>query len=217
MRMEIGIRGRWQTGNLNQLALNPNANLLLSKNQFKNEFQVSYQYLKANDLVINSDLWTSAIFQYQPNKLVYPTAIILYGYSKSYRIDHSLFSGIGAGINIRNKSSTDLIQLNVFAGYMDVEFESEDVHSSVAGGMLLKSMSPITKHINVILEIQSYHSASELNLWGMRNMTSLRYHIHNNIFINATHHTIYNNQPIAEIKKANTIMLFGISYQQTNK
>ncbi|NQX82189.1 MAG: DUF481 domain-containing protein [Flavobacteriaceae bacterium] len=187
---EIGLRGRWQTGNTNQFAINPNAKLGLYSDSFNAELKVDYRYLKANDFIVNNDFWSSAIYQIKPNYKFYKTAIIRYGYSKSYRVDYSLFSGVGAGFNIRNKSALDRIQINVFAGYMSLKEETQNTHSSLSSGMLFKLISPISKGINLHWELQSYHSVIDFGIWGISNEVSLLYKVHPHISVNITHNTI---------------------------
>ena len=56
IRGEIGLRGRWQMGNLNQLAINPNARLELSKTAFNTRLNANYQFLSVGNFTIISDL-----------------------------------------------------------------------------------------------------------------------------------------------------------------
>ena len=210
---EIGIKGRRQTGNLNQLALNPTLKVVLYKKRFYTELQGNYQYLNVNNYKVNSDFWSSALYQYKDYKTLYPALITRYGFSKSYRINHSLFSGIGLGWNLRNKSMYDKIQLNAFTGYMNFEYETTDSHSSLASGFLFKLTHPISKSLNIIMEMQSYHSATTSTIWGVGNKISIQYKLPKNLFLNVTHNIIYNNKTVADIKKGNTILLFGIPYQ----
>jgi hypothetical protein len=58
---EIGIKGRRQTGNLNQLALNPTLKVVLYKKRFYTQLQGNYQYLNVNNYPFISDFWSSAL------------------------------------------------------------------------------------------------------------------------------------------------------------
>jgi hypothetical protein len=123
------------------------------------------------------------------------------------------FLGIGLDWNLRNKSMSDKIQLNVFTGYMKFEFETTDSHSSLASGFLSKLTHPISGNLNIIMEMQSYHSATTSTIWGVVNKISIQYKLPKNLFLNITHKIIYNSKTVADIKKGNTILLFGISYR----
>ncbi|MBL4708235.1 MAG: DUF481 domain-containing protein [Flavobacteriales bacterium] len=213
IRTEIGVRGRLQTGNLNQFAINPNAKLGISKDKFNTEFQADYQYLNINDFVVKSDFWSSGIYQHRPNRRMYPMAIARYGFSKSYRINQSILSGIGAGVNIRKKSPTDLIQLNAFTGYMNIEFENDIKHISIVGGLLIKMMHSISKRIHVLWDLNSYHSSTDNQFWGLYNLVMIQYKIHKNIALNLSYNSTHNNKTIVGMKKTNTLMLFGFNYQ----
>lgn len=87
---EIGMRGRWQTGTLNQLAINPRAFIKLKTQQNEFEFRADYQYLNVNNITVNSDLWTTALVQLNKKHRLFPSFITRYGFAKSYKIKQNV-------------------------------------------------------------------------------------------------------------------------------
>jgi len=154
---ETGVRGRWQTGNLDQLAINPNFNIEFSSNTFYSEIKADYKYLDVNGFIAIDDFWTHAIFKYHPNQRIYPIATINWGYSKSYRIKHSLISGVGAGINIYKGSQSNYLQTHVFVGHLNFSFQDKPAHTSLAFGTITKASFAVVKNIIFTSEIHTYH------------------------------------------------------------
>ena len=56
LQVALGLRGRWQTGNLNQLSLMPNGRVALSNATFKAEVATTYHFLKVNGFNAINDL-----------------------------------------------------------------------------------------------------------------------------------------------------------------
>lgn len=210
---ELGIRGRWQTGNLNQLGLNPDARLLLSNTKIALDFRASYQYLRVERFTAISDFWTSGLISYTPTRRFFPILAGYYGFAKSYKIDQSLFVGTGAGSNIINKSNRSFLQIHAFVGYFQFEFEEQDIHSTFAIGSIMKAAIPLGKPFHITWQLDTYHATFDSDLWGASNVIMINYQISKKLFLNLSHNTIFNNQSATNIKKVNTLMMFGIRYQ----
>ena len=213
---EIGLRGRWQTGNLNQLALNPTAHLLFSKKAFQAEVKGIYQFLRVEGFTIISDFWINGMVQLVPHKRIYPLITTNYGFAKSYKIGHSLLVGGGLGINLYQKSPRSFLQVNAFAGYMDLQFENEPRLSAPSLGTLLKAAVPIADRIHLSWELQTYHPDFNREYWGANNIVRLHFQVVKNLSLTASHHTIFNNKAITGIQKTNTLMLFGLQFQHNH-
>ncbi|MGH1363994.1 MAG: DUF481 domain-containing protein [Calditrichia bacterium] len=214
--VEIGLKGRWQTGNLNQLAINPDASLVLSKAAFSSEVQASYQYLRVNGFVAISDFWTMGILRHRPNRTLFPMLATNYGFAKSYKIDHSFLIGPGVGINLYNNSPGDFLRVQVFAGYMNIKFESKDPHSTAAIGTISQSAFSISKRMNIAWDFQTYNPGLDAEYWGFNNRIIIHYMVIKNMSLNLGHTVIFNNKTVASIKKTNGLMLFGIQYIYKN-
>ena len=89
-QVELGLRGRWQTGNLNQFVINPEARISLSKNSFSTTLNATYQYLSVEEFTAINDLWIYSEFNWQSHKKVFPLIASYYGFAASYKIDQSL-------------------------------------------------------------------------------------------------------------------------------
>lgn len=53
---ELGLRGQWQTGRLNQFVMNPFGKINIENNRFNLELDVSYRVLFVNDISLKNDL-----------------------------------------------------------------------------------------------------------------------------------------------------------------
>lgn len=213
VNIEMGIRGRWQTGNLNQFALNPNARMIFSNQKFKTEFRADYQYLKVSGFVPVNDLWASWTYKYRPMRKTFPLIKAIGGFAKSYKIDHSFLAGGGAGINIIHKSPFQYLQFHAFAGYINFQFEREELYTSPAIGTTIESSFSIAPRMNIIWEIQSYHTTKDSSFWGGSNNILLIFKLSKILSFTINHNTIFNNNTIADIKNTNSLMLFGVQYQ----
>ncbi len=214
VQMELGINGRWQTGNLNQLGLNPNARIALSKSNFHTELNVNYQFLRVEGFTAISDFWGNHLLQIQPNRKFYPVLSTLYGFAKSYKINHSFVIGGGIGTHLFKKSPAFFLQINVVVGYLNMEFEGETAYSKPNLGTMLKGVFPIATKINMVWELQTYHPGFDTDLWGANNRLLLQYPISKSLSISIIHNIIFNNKTVADIKKTNTLMMFGIQYRK---
>ena len=213
MNIEMGIRGRWQTGNLNQLAINPNVRLVFSNQKFLTEFRADYQYLKVSGFVPVNDLWTSWTYKYRPKRKLFPLIRTIGGFAKSYKIDHSFLAGGGAGINILYKSPFQYLQFHAFAGYMDFQFEGENLYTSPTIGTTIQSSFSIAPRMNISWEIQSYHTTKDNSFWGGSNNVFFIFQLFKKLSFTINHNTIFNNKTIADIKNTNSLMLFGVQFQ----
>ncbi len=212
----LTLRGRWQTGNLNQISLMPGGYFSLTKPSFFAELNTTYHFLRVNGFNVKNDLWNYALMQYQPGRRLFPSIHVIVGYAKSYRIDHSIIAGPGVGLNIHNKSGYNFFQVHIYGAYLDFQYEEQTNHSSLAMGTLLKSKIPLNKHVSFQWELSTYHSMQDRNYWGGGNLIILNFKVLKNLSLNITHQTYYNNQTTIDIKKTNTEMLFGIQYNFTN-
>lgn len=216
IQLEVGLRGRWQSGNLNQLGLNPHGKLLLANSHQRSDWQATYQYLTVEGFAIISDFWLSGFHAFQPNKRIHPLAAVFTGFAKSYKITESLVSGVGAEVNIHQASAMNFLRMHLFAGYMHVTFQQELPHTALAIGSGLRSAFPLGKRLQVIWELDTYHSSKEVAFWGANHRLILLYPIFKGISFNLSHTTIFNNKTFPELKKTNTLMLFGIQFNHSS-
>ena len=208
--VELGIRGRWQTGNLNQFGANPSLRMVFSKPTFNTEIQSNYQYLKVNGFVAVSDLWTNGIYRFQPEKKFFPMATSVFGFAKSYKIEHSIMAGAGVGLNVFRKSIGNYFQIHVFGGYLNLEFENGPTASTPSLGAFIKSSFSIIQQLRINWELQTYNPLIDTEFWGANNLLLLHFQVSKVLFLNISHQTIFNNKTISDIKKVNTLMMFGV-------
>ncbi len=212
IQIHAGLMGRWQSGNLEQLSVMPNARFAFSKRACYAELNTNYHYLKVGDFNAVNDLWVNAIYQHQPHKTVYPMVYTNNGFAASYKIDFAALNAAGFGLNVKQKRPNNYIQVHAFTGYLYFEFENEASHSTLGFGSLIRAALPLSKLIHLKWELSSYHSARQTSFWGGGNFVQLNLRISPNLFANMRHQIYYNAQNIQNIKNYNSIMLFGIQY-----
>ncbi len=210
---DIGIRGRWQTGNLNQLGLIPNANLQLKREKYSLQIRSKYQYLKVDGFNAINDFWTFSHFKLHPEKKIHPLFVTYYGYAKSYRIAHSFYSGLGLGINLRQKSKMDFIEIGFSTGFMNFQFEQRHAHKSTSLGFIFETSYPLGEKLFISNDLKSYHSIQKSAYWGASNQLTLHLQLKKNMDFNISQEIVFNNENAEGIKKLNTLLLFGIQYR----
>ena len=75
-----------------------------------------------------------------------------------------------------------------------------------------KMSLPLTEQVNIKWEVSSYHSSKEANYWGGGNLLQLDFKINKRLFANMRHQVFFNQKDIQNIKKYNSIMMFGLNY-----
>ena len=104
----LGLMGRWQTGNLNQISIMPNGNISFDKTDYYCELNATYQFIKVDGFKVKDDLWTYSLYQHQPNRLIFLSGHAIMGYARSYSIAYSTVVGIGGGINVLKKNTDNI-------------------------------------------------------------------------------------------------------------
>lgn len=212
----VGLRGMWQTGNLDQLSLMPNGKIGLTHPKHYAEVLGTYHYIKVGDFEAKNDLWLYSLYQYTPNNLFYLSANVVSGFAVSYRIDHSIVAGVGGGVNIIKNSPRKYFQFHLYGSYLDFQFVGEKALQSFALGSLLRANIPINQWFNFQWELGSYHAMKETSFWGSGNLLQLVFNLSKNFSLNISHQTYYNHQTASNIEKTNTQMLFGFQYSFSN-
>ena len=211
-----GLRGMWQTGNLNQINLMPNGTIWLKHTKHYAEVLGTFHYIKVDGFEAKNDLWLYSLYQYSPSNRFFPSANAVTGYAVSYKLDHSIVVGIGGGVNLIKKSPTRYLQFQVYSSYLDFKFVGEDALKSFAFSSLLRANIPMTKWLTFGWELGSYHSIREAEFWGGGNLYQLIFNLTKNFSVNISHQTYYNHQAATNIEKTNTQMLFGFQYSFSN-
>lgn len=212
----LGLMGRWQTGNLDQISIMPNGGVSFDQFSYHAELNASYHFLKVNGFNAINDLWTYGLFQYQPHHRVFPSIHTIIGFAKSYKIDHSIVTGIGGGVNLHKKSPFNFLQVHLYGAYLDFQYERENTHKAVAIGSQIRATLPLNATIKLRWELSTFHSMKEVNFWGGGNLLQLNILVSRNLSLNISHQSYYNHQTATDIEKVNTEMLFGIQYQFNN-
>ncbi|MEM7371157.1 MAG: hypothetical protein AAF587_21255 [Bacteroidota bacterium] len=210
LKGEWGLRGRWQTGNLSQIGINPYGRLTLMHPTYRSEWQVSYQYMNVSGFTVISDLWANGFHAISPQKRLHPLLAIYTGFAKSYKITESLVTGAGAELNLYQQSPMNFVRAHLFGGYMHVQFEQESPHTALAVGTGIRSAFPLGKRIQLLWDFDTYHSTKETAFWGANNRLVLLYPLFKGLSLNLSHTIIFNNKTFPDLKKTNSLMQFGI-------
>ena len=208
----IGLRGMWQTGNLNQFNLMPNGKVWLNHPKHYAEIIGNYHFIKVDDFEAKNDLWFYGLYQYNHNKRFFPSAHAIGGYAISYRIDHSIVTGLGGGMNVISNSPNRYFQIHIYGSYLDFKFEEKEVIQSLALGSHLRVNIPFNKWMVFNWELGSYHTFKELDFWGGSNLIQLLFQLGEKCALNISHQTYYNHQTADNIENTNMQTLFGFQY-----
>ncbi len=210
---EIGIRGRWQTGNFAQFVINPNGRIIVEKKQTRVEVQANYEFLKVNKGSLINDFWTYGIYQYNSEKTFFPVAMTHYGFAQAYAIDHSLIGGLGVGINAIKKNKHSFLQANIFAGYLNLKYENSPVHKAESMGSYVRLKFPLKKDvIHAVLDSHAYVSLKNSDFHSFNSRMILLFQIVKNFGVNMTYSLVYNNNNPSVISKTNGKLVFGLNY-----
>lgn len=213
--LRFGLMGRWQTGNLEQFSILPNATFSLKNEKHLLELRTNYNYIKVGGFNAVNDLWQDVLYQYQPHKRLYLTVHAINGFAQSYRIDYSSLNGVGAGLNLIRNTAKKYLQIQLVGGYLNFDFEGLPAHSAVGLGSLIRSSFPLGKRITLVWEMSTYHSTQDHDFFGGGNFLQLDLAIAKGLSINIRHQTYYNHQKVELTENLNSMMLFGIQYQFT--
>lgn len=213
VRSDIGLNGRWQSGNLNQFGVNPHAQLLLANQKFSSELKVDYQYMNVEKFNLINDLWLREVVKINPGKKVYPMAVLISGFAKSYDIKQSLSVGAGAGLNLRHKSPFDYFRVGLYGGHFYFEYNNEVPLKGATIHSMINAMIPLAGKMTLIWDLDTYNFIKDGSIWGLNNSVVFQFEIAKNLSLNLIHSTIFNSKTTANIKKINTLMMFGINYK----
>ncbi len=208
---DLTVMGRRQTGNLDQFSILPSARFLLGNSTFNVEAAANYHLLEVNGFRSINDFWTNGVFRLSPNRIVYPFSIVYYGFADSYRIEQSVVTGAGFGVNVFGKADR-FLRLHFFGGYTNIRFENASSMASSALGSFARLELPMDSKLNVRWEFHSYHGIASVELSGINNVVQLRYALSRNFHVSASHTTIFNNTVSEGIAKTNTLMMYGLSH-----
>ncbi len=212
IQANLGIRGRWQTGNLNQLGLIPNAAILLQSENISLKINSSYQYLLVENFNPVNDFWTFSVLKWQTKRKIHPIIGANFGFAKSYKIKQSYSYGMGYEARLYEKSDKEYLYTGLLVGYMNFQFEHANSHTGAHMGLLLSSAIPVSDKIFMTIGLKSYHSLKEIDFWGGSSQIMLNYQFKKNLSLNISQDIVFNNQNEPGIKQLNTLMLFGVRY-----
>lgn len=211
--LEAGLRVRWQSGNLNQLAVNPSLRLTLASPQWQLSSQASYQYLQVEGFAILNDFWTYSELAYQPEKRIFPIGSVRYGFARSYQIENSLHTGPGLAWNLIQQSPQKFVRLSLIGGYLHFAYIGEPSHQSFALGSVLAASFPLGERLQIRLEGSSYHSLMALNYWGLSQSLGLIADLGKGFSLSINQNLIYNHQVVESIQNTNSLLMLGFQYR----
>jgi len=210
---EIGVRGKWQTGNFAQFVINPNGKLIVDKKRTRIEVQANYEFLKVNKGSLINDFWTYGMYQYNSKKTIFPMAMTHYGFAQAYAIDHSLIGGFGVGINAIKKNEHSFLQANIYTGYLNLKYENAPIHKAESMASYIKFKFPLKKDlIYAMLDSHAYASLKNSDFHSFNSRVILLFQIVKNFGVNMTYSLVYNNNNPSVISKTNGKLVFGLNY-----
>ncbi len=209
IKVDVGLRGRWQMRNLNQLGFNPELKWRLSGESNNVELQGTYQFLRVEGFNVISDFWSNAFYQHGYDQKVFPMVMVMYGFARSYKIDHSVLAGAGVGFHGWRKSQEDFLRLQIYTGYLNLKFEEEVASPNFTLGSAISAAFRLGNPLGLSWELQTYHPISNTNLWGFNNALALTVALSDQLFISISHSTVFNAKTVTDIEKVNTLMTFG--------
>lgn len=209
----IGIRGKWQTGNFAQFVINPSGKIIVEKKRTRIEVQANYEFLKVNKGSLINDFWTYGMYQYNSEKTIFPMAMTHYGFAQAYAIDHSLIGGLGIGINAIKKNKHSFLQANIYMGYLNLKYENAPIHKAASMGSYVRLKFPLKKDvIYAMLDSHAYISLKNSDYHSFNSRMILLFQIVKNFGVNMTYSLVYNNNNPSVISKTNGKLVFGLNY-----
>ena len=208
----VGMRGIWQTGNLEQLSLIPNGKIQVRNTNNYAEVLMNYHFLKVNGFNVKNDFWVNSLYQHKLHRTFFPSLHANAGFANSFSIDHSIMVGIGGGVNFIQHTPSKYFQLHLYPAYMGFQWQGQRAIQSAALGTMTRTNLPLYKQLSLRWELSTYHSIQESGFWGGGNLFQFNLAIIKNLMVNISHQSYYNNQSIEIIKNLNTQMLFGFQY-----
>lgn len=212
-KLELNLGGRWQQGNLSQFGIQPALRMQVGHTLYHVDLQSSYQLLQAGEFTLIDDFWTQGKLSWAKKRSIYPVIAMNYGYALSYRIDQSFLMGVGFGSELQQKNSRTSLQVNLFTGYLHFNFEGQSPSKSGVLGSLIELALPLGKSASFGWQAQSYHPLGNNNFWGINSAMQFNYTISKQFSLQTNYQFIFNNQTVMDIKKVNTLLLFGFRYQ----
>jgi|GEM_PF-3074330 len=212
-RIEFGVMGQWQKGNLEQFSIMPNTNLKLFNSSFRSEVNVTYNYLVLGGFNPVNDFWMNGLFQYKPDNRVFATINAINGFAKSYKIDGSFFNSAGVGVNLIQKTDAKQLQLSITSGYLHFKFADAIAHSTLGFGSMINGLIPLSKYANLKWRLSTYHSSQDHTFWGGGNLLKIDMMLSKHFFVNIMHQLYYHHKEVTNTKKYTSIMQFGIAYK----
>ena len=215
---EIGLRGVWQTGTLNQLIITPTGKLKVENSHVHLEANARYDFFLVSGMTIKNDLWSDIYFQFNPSGKIYPFMSGLTGFSQSYKIDYSNQVAVGIGANLVDRKSNRYFQANLGVGYFNLKYTQEIPHHAISLAPLLKMKMPIIgKKLALSLDFIGYLSLHNTDYFGLHNQLGLHVLLTKGFSIHLNHTTIYNKISPQNIASINTKLLFGMTYSRGKK
>ena len=210
---QVGLRGKWQTGNFAQFVINPNGKLVVQKKKTRIAMQANYEFLKVNQGSLINDFWSYAMYQYNSEKRFFPMAMTHYGFAQAYAIDYSLIGGLGIGINAIKKSEDSFLQANIFMGYLNLKYENVPTHQATSMGSYVRLKFPLKKEaIYAMLDSHAYISLKNSEYHSFNSRMALLFQVVKNFGLNITYSLLYTNNNPSVIEKTNGNLVFGLNY-----
>lgn len=208
----VALMGSWQTGNLNQLGINPKLRINTSRKRIKASLQSTYHYMEVEGHSILNDFWNSLELRQNKAQKVVPAMHLVYGLAHSYRINHSLVGGLGAVWKAINSSKGHKLELHGYAGYMDFQLEGTNAHRAPALSSALHAQLTLGGSTKLMWNFRSFHSMQDAAYSGIDNALVLSTRISKKLHLNLSHQLYHHYTSAALIKKTNTFSMIGFNY-----
>ncbi len=207
--LKASVMGNYQTGNLNQISVSSQLNRVTTDTMFNTSLNISYTYVHVEDFTIINDLWINQIVDLHRGKTFYRTAQVIAGTALSYRIDQSLFAGIGVGYrpNLDGKLS---FKSNLYAAYFHFKpIESSPIQTPAVGTDIVVNYKLKKAILN--WNVGTFHGINPSNIWGGSSNIQVLLPISKQVFVNLSHRTFFNAREFPDTEKLNSMLMYGIN------
>lgn len=208
----FNVLGRYQSGNLNEIGGAAVARVSLMNSKWYTRVSGSYNYVEIEKYTVMNDFWSSGLLKYQHTKRIYPITMVYAGFAKSFGIDEAYVAGVGAGVNIVQKSASQYLNINLIGGYSTFNYVNvTDVNDLVTNIFISSNTTLFKSKAEINWEFHGfYHPTSTIDITGIQNNIRLALPLSKAIKFTLTHQYLYNSYVDVGISKSNSLLLFGL-------
>lgn len=208
----FNLQGRYQKGNLNQWG-----GVVLWKGSLANAkwytaVSASYNYAEVEKFNLVNDFWSNGMVKYQHTRVLYPLAMFYKGFAKSFGIQEAKLGGIGAGINLIQKSPVEYLNVNLIGGYSLFNYTTvPDVRYYVTNIFIASNKELFKGRAAVNWELHAFYIPRPMEkVTGLQNTVRISIPLTKMINFTLTHQYLFNSYVDVHVAKENSMLLVGL-------